>query len=187
MTAMTDIKKAPVKSRIVSRAEVQSAIQTVIAKQQLYRAVLDEYKVALDPAGAAHAARQLIDQAKDPGEIFKAQQTLAAFEGEAGRIAYQNARRVAEAAFLDFKHSIPQLLDAADKALAEVQAEADADESHLFDLYGLPREATGVTRRLNDVRQTLSEFRAAINPPIHEKQPFRPVPGALSQIPAFFS
>jgi hypothetical protein len=183
------IQQLSIKARINLDIEVRGAHEKALDAQAAYERTLHELRHFLDPARTVAAMRQLVDQAQDPGELVRAQMSLAAEGGEAAEAARARAQTFVFDALLKFKDTLPPMLTAAQRVIENLRVEAKNGEVAFLFAHGIEDwEATPVTRRLElaaeevrHLRQGLEEFFAP-----ESRQRLRPVPGCFSHIVEWF-
>jgi hypothetical protein len=62
----------------------------------------------------------------------------------------------------EFKATLPPLLSVAEEVLGELRDEAEKAEREFFAEWGLPREATGLSKRLDGIAAEIAHFREGL-------------------------
>ena len=148
------------KQRIISDAAVQAALAVAVAAQGNYQALCLELEPLLDPRSNNFALENALHAQTSGDGIAKfAARMVVVDDSEATLLAKRRAEAVVADELHRFKATLPPILDAAEAVLHDLRTEAFEAETEFFLSWSLPRESTGLTRRLDGVSSDLQHFR----------------------------
>jgi hypothetical protein len=142
--------------------QVQLALTAVLAEQSRYKAKLAELEPLLSPEAFRKAHHVALSQSTDPDEIARIAGNMPGIEGTPAELARRRAQALASEAKEKLANVVKKLLEAADISLEAQFAGAVEAERLFFAQFGLPREASSVSRRYASLRKQVACFREDI-------------------------
>lgn len=152
-------KRLPIQTRLCREASIVPLVSEAVRQMELYEAQLLINAVALNPQDAIEQIRRQINSTSDM-ERVAALQRRASEISQFSVEAQQKARGLC-IGFHDehVKPALLNLVNAALEVLDEFLAEATNSELLLFSQFALQHEPTGVSRRVQAVVATMTQFR----------------------------
>jgi hypothetical protein len=163
-------KASPVKAELPKAREAQAAFQTIF----------DTWSPLLDPRKVLDGFVQVIDQAATPEEIVQAQLAANRMQDRLTEQGIARTRRAIRDAHREFADALKPLLAAATQELDALRQEAIEAESVFFAEWGLTRNPTAVTARLDQAASFLEQASKSLE--VYAPRP-GPQPGSFLAMP----
>ena len=144
----------PIPQRVAAATAVATAITTAQAAQTAFAAKLDDLVDLLHPDEKIAALEAVIRSETDVAAIQEAQNQIAQVSANKD-LARETAIGLARPTQSALYASLTALLTAALTEMNNLATEAQTAENAVFSAYGLPWEATAVTRRVNTYKAQL--------------------------------
>jgi len=153
---MSDTILTPIPQRVADATAVAAAITTAQAADTAFQAKLDELAHLLYPDAYIQSLETLMQAETDVASIQGYQAEIA--QANANKeLAQSTAIGLARPAQSALYASLTALLTAALAEMDVLATEAQTAENSLFSSYGLPWEATSITRRVSTYRAQLQQ------------------------------
>ena len=172
------------KQRITSDPAVQAALAVAVAAQGKYQALCSELEPVLDPRANNFALENALHAQTNTDGITRFASRMKDCSADAVELARRRAESVVADELHRFKATLPPILTAAEAVLHDLRTEAFEAEQNFFAGWGLGREKTGVSARLDGVEADLRHFRDGIK--LHGEQLVNIPPNAFSNIINYF-
>ena len=187
-SALPDVRRSPIRSVIASAPAVTAALADLAKAVSEFKAGLQADFHVLHPTEAAQAARAVMATAKSAAEIAEAAKVINEASQPSAQVAAHALAGIKRGEMEPIREKARALVQASLARVEELKTDALTAETALFEAFNLPRESTGVYRRLAACQQHLRETLAGLGNAGHHIAPGTPPTGVeFDHVLAWFS
>ena len=152
------------KQKIISDRRVQKALAVAVTARAAFYATKTQLEPLMNPGPFAKAYGAEIHATADVERIVHLAAKMAAISDPlAKKAALERGNQLSALSLLKWKDALLPLVTAAEVVLGEIQEQLTKAEREFFERYDVEHEATGVTRQLDGLRQTMTHFKEVVS------------------------
>ncbi len=156
--APLDERARPIQKRLADDRRIREALKAAQTAQDEFQKVWDGVEHLLDPTAALRGLVEKVASSGSAEEIIRLQNVAAGLLGDVAEAGKVRARALICDARIPLAEAIETLLVKASEVLADLMSEAEVAEEALFTGFGMKREPTGVSRRVQTAAQQVKEM-----------------------------